>query len=396
MFCELATRHMISYYNMASFQGGGYDCQFVDPPQELQTECAICLHVVREPYLVDCCGYRFCRVCIENVDTEARKASRCLRYPKLADCPLCKKKFTTVPDKLLERTLKQKHVYCQNKDLGCKWVDELSQLEKHLNLNPNRGVSDDDRLRGCRFVQLKCSYCDDLIERRKMENHELNCPKRSITCTHCGKYTSSADDVCRHWETCPSFPVACPQGCGRACKRVGIKNHISQSCPLTHIKCKYYDIGCEAEIVRVNMPDHLEESATLHVTLLDYQCKKLKMENLSLQYQHIEEVQQLRCEMQEVQDELDEVRDENEQASAVSVLHVGNCPPTANEQKMRSLFGPHGTVHRVEWDYGTGDAYVYFTDNASVQRALEKNVIYGINLHKTKLNVYEVEPNVNE
>ena len=74
MFCELATRHMISYYNMASFQGGGYDCQFVDPPQELQTECAICLHVVREPYLVDCCGYRFCRVCIENVDTEARKA----------------------------------------------------------------------------------------------------------------------------------------------------------------------------------------------------------------------------------------------------------------------------------------------------------------------------------
>ena len=211
--------------------------QFVLPPQELQTECAICLHVVREPYLVDCCGYRFCRVCVE---TEARKT----QWPGFlgADCPLCKKKFTTVPDKLLGRTLKQKHVYCQNKDLGCKWVDELSQLEKHLKLNPNRGISDDDRLRGCRFVQLKCSYCDDLIERREMKNHESSCPQRPITCTYCRKSTASADDLCRHLDICPSFPVSC-EACDRVCKHIGLKDHIVKSCPCTQIKCKYYDIG---------------------------------------------------------------------------------------------------------------------------------------------------------
>ena len=35
----------------------GYDCSFVGPlPEDLQSECSICLHVLREPILVRCCG----------------------------------------------------------------------------------------------------------------------------------------------------------------------------------------------------------------------------------------------------------------------------------------------------------------------------------------------------
>ena len=45
----------------------GYACDFVDTiPKELQTECSICLHVLRDPHMVDCCGYRFCKSCIEQ------------------------------------------------------------------------------------------------------------------------------------------------------------------------------------------------------------------------------------------------------------------------------------------------------------------------------------------
>jgi hypothetical protein len=36
---------------------GGYECIFIkDPPEILQTECPICLCVLKEPYLIDCCG----------------------------------------------------------------------------------------------------------------------------------------------------------------------------------------------------------------------------------------------------------------------------------------------------------------------------------------------------
>ena len=41
-------------------QLGGYDCEFVERPQELQKECPICLIILREPFQVTCCGYSFC------------------------------------------------------------------------------------------------------------------------------------------------------------------------------------------------------------------------------------------------------------------------------------------------------------------------------------------------
>ena len=63
----------------------GYSCQFVEAiPTELQTECSICLHTVRDPYMVDCCGYRFCKDCIMPV------------YVAFKKCPLCNGAFSSV------------------------------------------------------------------------------------------------------------------------------------------------------------------------------------------------------------------------------------------------------------------------------------------------------------
>ena len=182
------------------------------------------------------------------------------------------------------------------------------------------------------------------------------------------------------------------------CKRVGIKDHISKSCPRTQIKCKYYDIGCKTKVCRIDMSDHMEESATPHVTLLADLCEKLKMDVLRLEYEH-DTLQKLRDETQVVNKEnqrLEQIVSELRQANAVSVLHVSNCPPTTNEQKLRSLFGQHGTVRCVEWDPDINHAFIYYTDNKYVQRALTKNAHSGINLHQTKLHIHEVKPNVNE
>ena len=43
---------------------GGYDCEFIERPKELQTDCPICLVVLREPFRVTCCGYSFCQTCV--------------------------------------------------------------------------------------------------------------------------------------------------------------------------------------------------------------------------------------------------------------------------------------------------------------------------------------------
>ena len=94
---------------------GRYECAFIDElPKHLQTECSVCLCVLREPCLVDCCGNRFCRTCIDAVKAE--------RKP----CPLCNTPFTAVVlDKQLQRTLNELRVYCSNKKSGCEWTGEL-------------------------------------------------------------------------------------------------------------------------------------------------------------------------------------------------------------------------------------------------------------------------------
>ena len=41
------------------------DCCFVkDPPDDYL--CMICVKVLNEPHLTDCCGQHFCQVCLEQ------------------------------------------------------------------------------------------------------------------------------------------------------------------------------------------------------------------------------------------------------------------------------------------------------------------------------------------
>ena len=145
---------------------GGYECFFVkDPPPELQTDCSICLCLLREPHLMDCkpgCGTNFCRTCIEPVKVEGKP------------CPLCNSSFTTaIPNRQLERVLNEMLVYCSRRDFGCDWKGELVSLPLHLNVEPsNEGPI--GRLSGCQFSALNCSHCHDSVLRKDIIDHEVN------------------------------------------------------------------------------------------------------------------------------------------------------------------------------------------------------------------------------
>ena len=142
--------------------------EFVEPmPEEVQVECSICLGILEEPYKVSCCGYCYCKACIEKV---------CLnRKP----CPLCNAAvFQKIPDKHLERLLQQRNVHCLLKDDGCTWVGEMCKLAEHIQISSSPGPR-------CQFLPTRCKMCKLLTRRLDKSSHKAVCPNRMVNCDFC-------------------------------------------------------------------------------------------------------------------------------------------------------------------------------------------------------------------
>ena len=240
----------------------GFECEFVDdPPKYLQAECPVCLHIIREPYQVTCCGKSFCKVCIERVKA------------KNNPCPCCKQdNFDDFPNKGLQQPLYGFQVYCANKEIGCKWTGELRQLDKHLNLTH----SDDDQLKGCEFADIKCGYCSIYVTRNKLLQHQSElCNKRPFQCECCNSYKSTYEDVIHnHLPVCGHHPVQCPNECGASFQRQNLESHINRDCPLTVVECEFNYAGCEVRLPRRDLPQHIMDDLVPHFCLLATSHKK--------------------------------------------------------------------------------------------------------------------------
>ncbi len=247
----------------------GYDCEFVTPPPSvLQSECSVCLLIMREPHLISCCGQNYCRQCIHQV------------LDKNKPCPLCKATpFTVLHNKGLERSLVQMEVRCSNHKLGCPWTGELRDYERHLNLNPSEP---DSQLEGCKYVTLACPYlCGSWFQRGAIPRHQKeSCPKRPFCCDYCRDYNSvQADVVYRHWPVCKCYPVDCPNHCSvYLIERQHLEEHLNLKCPLRMIECEFRSAGCDEMIAREDMQDHLEEFHLQHTTMLAVANQKLQEE----------------------------------------------------------------------------------------------------------------------
>ena len=156
---------------------GGYECEFVDvlPPQ-VQHDCAVCLMTLREPYITSCCGYSFCRLCIQRVQSST------------LPCPLCNEtNFSIFPNKGLQRSLREFRVYCTFRKYGCEWSGKLGELEQHLNSK----ATPETRVNGCLYVELDCvNSCGTTVQRKNLLEHEGICVRRPHTCEYCHSYES--------------------------------------------------------------------------------------------------------------------------------------------------------------------------------------------------------------
>ena len=253
---------------------GGFDCEFVVKPQKaFQSECPVCLHVLREPYQVNCCGYAFCHVCIEKIEREKRL------------CPCCNEKFNKFEDKRLKRSLHAFTVHCSNEEQGCQWVGELGQLDIHLNLNPSK----QNQLQGCQYIQLKCLHCSTFYQRSCLKAHQnYQCPKRPFSCQHCKNFKSQYEDVANnHWPVCEYYPVKCTNKCGQSHQRKYLKTHIAKDCPLTKVDCEFQYMGCKVKLPRKDMPAHRKTSIAHHFSLHVESTRQIKSQITILEEQQL-------------------------------------------------------------------------------------------------------------
>ena len=376
-----------------SEEAGGYSCEFVEQiSDDVQTDCSICLQVLRNPQMVDCCSKRFCRNCISRVLATTSR------------CPLCNVLFsTTIPDKQLESVLKYKRVYCPSRDEGCSWVGPLCTLDSHLDIK--------ERLKACRFLELRCKYCYHYFKKNKLEDHELDeCPLTPDTCRYCDDFSGPRYRLDDHFQVCGQYPVTCTYNCGTKVVRALLEKHVNNDCPMVTERCFYAFCGCQLKEQRGELRKHYKTEAKEHLSKLyvtydskDKQCLKLQEEKEDLE----EEIKELKsklqqfefekqqndkemkllkefCDMQENGDDEDSQPRPETDPNEYRVL-VGNFPYSVDEHRARSLLGQYGRLDRVTYYSEKKMAVVKYFSNGSVQNLLEKYKTEGIKIHYTLL-----------
>ena len=214
--------------------------EFVQPPPE-DTICPVCLDVVEDPHLVECCGHHYCHKCVERLRT----------------CPLCRAKgIHAIRDRFFERShLNVLQVRCCERAHGCPWTGQLSELKNHLT--------------DCQWTEVGCPHqCGVLVQRRMLQEHTRECPKRPYTCEHCQLKATFVEITEQHWPVCGKFPVACPNNCSVGMvERTALPAHL-EKCPERKVQCEFSHAGCQWEGVRKELESHLEERWRSHTTLL--------------------------------------------------------------------------------------------------------------------------------
>ena len=354
---------------MAKVNTSGYDCSFVTPlSSDLQSECTICLQVLREPYLVSCCGYRFCRTCIEPIQGRA--------YGRR--CPMCNAKdYTSLQDRQLERILNDKFVRCAHSSDGCKWTGKLATLESHL--EPGKA----NKSSGCKFTKTDCYYCKQPFLRSSIGAHAKVCTSRFVTCQYCNTHTDTARKLeSQHYGECPMFPVPCPNGCGSKPFRKNLPKHVDNTCPQALVECTYRMLGCDVRLPRREMSSH--EDVSEHILMGALKIDALKEEVASLKQKLETKDRELRA----YDVKLKEKEPQAVKSGKGKSLKVTNLPHCANKQMLKCVFGQHGSVKDIKMNvFGLQSAQVEYEDEHSMEVCLSNSRRKGIKLKSVRLSI---------
>ncbi len=68
-----------------------------------------------------------------------------------------------------------------------------------------------------------------------------------------------------HTDTCPCYPLACPQACGAEILRKDLTAH-QGVCPLEPVACPFSDISCKVKVPRQYLDKHIRSNMFQHMT----------------------------------------------------------------------------------------------------------------------------------
>ena len=229
------------------------ECEFVAEVPE-KFKCMICMKILSEPHLTECCGQHFCKSCLENW---------LKRNPTYPTCPHCRKENPKhILNKGREREIKELEIYCKNNQAGCQWKGRLEDFGTHQS--------------GCLHNEVKCAGCGQVVRRREMNSHlQKECPSRQYECKHCKQHRDTYRAITKpggHYETCPNSPVKCPLECGKTVQRKDMQNHISGGeCQIGSTLHRTTDCtnGCGQQMKGKDLSEHLRNECLLRM----YKCE---------------------------------------------------------------------------------------------------------------------------
>merc|ERR1712060_581408 len=112
-----------------------------------------------------------------------------------------------------------------------------------------------------------CGFCDKEFRHAVMTRHRTKlCPMREEPCSYCSVIVV-VSSIKEHEDSCPKFPVVCPQKCSCRPQRCQVEDHL-KICKNSTVDCEFKYVGCNADYKRKDSARHLRAKALEHVQLL--------------------------------------------------------------------------------------------------------------------------------
>ncbi|KAJ4454957.1 hypothetical protein PAPYR_10201 [Paratrimastix pyriformis] len=221
------------------------------PPELFQQDvhpamlCPICQGVMRQAVTLLCRGsHKTCETCCQKWAKQ--------KHP--VTCPCCRQEIAEPyfnRDPVFNSMIQQLRVHCPQRP--CEWQGALEDLTRH-------------QTHDCAQREVGCSHmgCSYRCPACNLQAHLEACEWHPLPCEKCGAVMARKDHPAHLGTVCPAAEVPCPD-CHRLSRRSALDAHRAQ-CPEASLPCPVP--GCEAQIARCRMEDHLTAGAAQHVTCL--------------------------------------------------------------------------------------------------------------------------------
>ncbi|KAI6651597.1 TNF receptor-associated factor 3 [Oopsacas minuta] len=222
-------------YDLHNGQFSGYSIDlFLDHHSVLKAmySCPQCKCIIREPHFSE--WEACCKICLPK-----------LRTPQ--------KVKQAIFDKHLNKKIQSLPVKCPLTGRGCQWRGKLKHMEGHLN-------------QSCPYMRYRCPHngCDQVFYRKSLEDHvNGDCGERKTNCPHC----NTEIPVLRFNEHL--IYVNCPKECSNTeIPQCQLGLHILKKCGKILVPCPYSSYGCEEQIPRGDIHEHMLVQNGEHLRLL--------------------------------------------------------------------------------------------------------------------------------